>query len=94
MRRSVTAFILSLLMVACGEAPLKEYGVQVVAEYPHDVESYTQGLFFQDGQLYESTGLKGKSTFRKVELETGKSLFSSPSFAPPDISTIFSPVLV
>lgn len=74
MRRSVTAFILSLLMVACGEAPLKEYGVQVVAEYPHDVESYTQGLFFQDGQLYESTGLKGKSTFRKVELETGKSL--------------------
>ena len=46
----------------------------MVAEYPHDVESYTQGLFFQDGQLYESTGLKGKSTFRKVELETGKSL--------------------
>ena len=74
MRRIVTAFILSLLLIACGEAPLKEYSLEVVAEYPHDVESYTQGLFFQDGQLYESTGLRGKSTFRKVDLQTGKAL--------------------
>ena len=74
MRRIVTAFILSLLLIACGEAPLKEYSLEVVAEYPHDVESYTQGLFFQDGQLYESTGLHGKSTFRKVDIETGKAL--------------------
>ena len=74
MRRIVTAFILSILLIACGEAPLKEYSLEVVAEYPHDVESYTQGLFFQDGQLYESTGLRGKSTFRKVDLQTGKAL--------------------
>ena len=74
MRRIVTAFILSLLLIACGETPLKEYSLEVVAEYPHDVESYTQGLFFQDGQLYESTGLRGKSTFRKVDLQTGKAL--------------------
>ena len=74
MRRIVTAFILSILLIACGEAPLKEYSLEVVAEYPHDVESYTQGLFFQDGQLYESTGLHGKSTFRKVDIETGKAL--------------------
>lgn len=74
MIRIVTAFIFSLLLIACGDAPLKEYSLQVVAEYPHDVESYTQGLFFQEGQLYESTGLHGKSTFRKVDLETGKAL--------------------
>ena len=74
MRRIVTAFILSLLLIACGEAPLKEYSLEVVAEYPHDVESYTQGLFFHDGQLYESTGLRGKSTFRKVDLLTGEAL--------------------
>ncbi len=74
MRRFVTAFILSVLLIACGEAPLKEYALEVVAEYPHDVESYTQGLFFQEGQLYESTGVHGKSTFRKVDLQTGKAL--------------------
>ena len=51
------------------------YGLEVVAEYPHDVTSYTQGLFFQDGQMYESTGLNGKSTFRKVDMATGKPLY-------------------
>jgi glutamine cyclotransferase len=45
-----------------------------VAEYPHDTESYTQGLFFNDGQMYESTGLHGKSTFRMVDMQTGKAL--------------------
>lgn len=74
MRQFVTAFILSLLLIACGDAPLKQYTLEVVAEYPHDVESYTQGLFFQDGQLYESTGVHGKSTFRQVDLQTGKAL--------------------
>lgn len=72
MRSFVITFILSLLLISCGEPALKEYSLQVVAEYPHDEGSYTQGLFFQDGQLYESTGLHGKSTFRKVDLETGK----------------------
>ena len=45
-----------------------------MAEYPHDTGSYTRGLFFHEGQLYESTGLNGKSTFRKVDLETGEAL--------------------
>jgi glutamine cyclotransferase len=61
-------------MISCGDAPLKEYSLEVVADYPHDVGSYTQGLFFQDGQLYESTGVHGKSTFRKVDLQTGEPL--------------------
>lgn len=60
-----------LLSCSCG---VRRYGVEVVAEYPHDVTSYTQGLFFHEGQLYESTGMKGESTFRKVELETGRAL--------------------
>ena len=50
------------------------YKLEVVAEYPHDTQSYTQGLFFHEGQLYESTGQNGKSTFRKVDIETGKAL--------------------
>ena len=61
-----------MLFVSCGDKSVKEYRVEVVEKYPHDTESYTQGLFFSDGQLYESTGIKGKSTFRKVDLMTGE----------------------
>ncbi len=52
-----------------------QYKVKVVNEFPHDVTSYTQGLFFYDGQMYESTGLNGKSTFRKVDIGTGRPEF-------------------
>lgn len=62
------------MLVSCAEPAVKEYMLEVVAEYPHDTESYTQGLFFDQGQMYESTGVHGKSTFRKVDLETGKAL--------------------
>lgn len=55
-------------------AQLKSYKVEVLREYPHDVTSYTQGLFFHDGQMYESTGVAGESTFRKVDMATGKPL--------------------
>ena len=74
MRRILTVVVMSLLLLSCADASVKEYKLQVVAEYPHDTESYTQGLFFHDGQMYESTGLHGKSTFRKVDLATGKAL--------------------
>ena len=53
---------------------IKEYKLEVVAEYPHDVTSYTQGLFFHDGEMYETTGQYGKSTLRKVDLKTGEAL--------------------
>ena len=52
----------------------KEYGIKVVKEYPHDETSYTQGLFFQGDCLIETTGQKGESTLRKVDLATGKAL--------------------
>ena len=74
MRRLLTAFFSSLILFSCADASVKVYKLEVVAEYPHDTQSYTQGLFFHDGQLYESTGQNGKSTFRKVELQTGKPL--------------------
>lgn len=62
------------MLVSCAQPKVREYKLEVVAEYPHDTDSYTQGLFFEDGQLYESTGVHGKSSFRKVDLETGKAL--------------------
>jgi len=48
------------------------YGYRVVHAYPHDTSAYTEGLFYKDGYLYESTGEAGASTVRKVELESGK----------------------
>ena len=63
-----------LMLCSCSGSELKRYKLEVVAEYPHDTQSYTQGLFFNDGQLYESTGLNGKSTFRSVDMQTGKAL--------------------
>ncbi|WP_022948838.1 glutaminyl-peptide cyclotransferase [Methylohalobius crimeensis] len=47
---------------------------QVVKRYPHDKQAFTQGLVFKEGDLYESTGLYGHSSLRKVELGTGRVL--------------------
>lgn len=49
----------------------KRYGFKVVAEYPHDPEAYTQGLEYENGVMYESTGQRGKSSLRKVNYQTG-----------------------
>ena len=49
-------------------------GYRVVHVYPHDPQAFTQGLVFLDGVLYESTGLNGQSTIRKVRLENGEVL--------------------
>ena len=68
----IFTFAAAVLAASCSEKEPINYGIEVIAEYPHDTESYTQGLFFYDGNMYESTGLKGKSTFRQVELQTGR----------------------
>ncbi len=47
---------------------------RVVNVYPHDRGAFTQGLVFENGFLYEGTGLRGRSTLRRVELETGRVL--------------------
>ena len=67
------ATVCGLLMTACaGATGTKRYGVEVVKEYPHDVTSYTQGLFFDGGTLNESAGRYGRSSYRKnIDLESG-----------------------
>lgn len=47
---------------------------KVIATFPHDTSAFTQGLVFADGQMYESTGLNGESTLRRVDIATGKTL--------------------
>jgi glutaminyl-peptide cyclotransferase len=48
------------------------YRPKIHHAFPHDPNAFTQGLFYADGFLYESTGLNGKSSLRKVDLKTGK----------------------
>ncbi len=53
------------------ESPEK-WDYEIVAEYPHDMKAFTQGLEFEEDTLYESTGQYGESTLRKVDFKTGK----------------------
>ena len=74
----------ALALAACACAPstgadqggaIPEYGYQVVNVYPHDRTAFTEGLFYDGGYLYEATGLEfGRSSVRKVKLETGEVL--------------------
>jgi glutamine cyclotransferase len=50
---------------------------RVIHTYPHDPNAYTQGLLWQDGHLYESTGLNGHSSLRMDDLATGRVLQSA-----------------
>jgi len=50
------------------------YTYEVINAYPHDTSAFTQGLVFHQGELYESTGLNGSSSLRRVELATGRVL--------------------
>jgi glutamine cyclotransferase len=47
------------------------YRPKILYVYPHDQDAFTQGMLFYNGFMYESTGLYGHSSLRKVELESG-----------------------
>lgn len=59
------------LTILAPAAP-EQFSFRKVKTYTHDPDAYTQGLLAHNGYLYESTGQQGKSTLRKVEIETGK----------------------
>ncbi len=52
------------------------YSYDIVKVYPHDRNAYTQGLVFENGYIYESNGLKGESTLRKLQIGTGEPIQS------------------
>lgn len=60
-----------LVTLVAKDAP-KQYGYQVLHEFPHSTDAYTQGLLLHGGYLYESTGQRGESTLRKVNIADGK----------------------
>ena len=49
-----------------------QYGYRVVKTYPHDRTAFTQGLEYRDGFLYEGTGMFGRSSVRKLDLDSGR----------------------
>jgi glutaminyl-peptide cyclotransferase len=67
------AFVFTCLgLPACSNSDgVPVYSYNIVNTYPHDPDAFTEGLVFEDGFLYEGTGLLGQSTLRRVELETG-----------------------
>jgi len=72
MLKQFTTLALACTLASAAQAAIPVYGFVVKNTYPHDPEAFTQGLFFRDGYLYESTGQNGKSSIRKVELKSGK----------------------
>ncbi len=85
MRATATRpFLIVFLLIAFGHplfgqsarrahsAGVPRYTFKVIQTFPHDPHAFTQGLVFHGGFLYEGTGLKGRSSLRKVRLETGE----------------------
>jgi glutamine cyclotransferase len=71
---AVKLTLIACAMAYAGQCPaaVPVYGYDVVHTYPHDPAAFTEGLFYLDGFLYESTGLEQHSSIRKVRLETGE----------------------
>lgn len=61
-----------------GTQGVPRYTYRVLQAYPHDPQAWTQGLVYHEGVLYEGTGLRGRSSLRVVELETGEVLRLEP----------------
>ncbi|CAN7146112.1 glutaminyl-peptide cyclotransferase [Massilia sp. LjRoot122] len=74
MLKPLATFVLATTLASAAQAAVPIYGFVVKNSYPHDPKAFTQGLFFRDGHLYETTGRNGTSSLRKVELTSGKVL--------------------
>jgi glutaminyl-peptide cyclotransferase len=69
-----TLLIVALVGLPAAQAAVPVYSYELVKTYPHDTQAFTEGLFYLNGFLYESTGLEHQSTIRKEKLETGEVL--------------------
>lgn len=66
------AVLCALACAMSARAAVPVYEFDIVHAYPHDTSAFTEGLFYSNGFLFESTGLEAHSTIRKVRLETGE----------------------
>lgn len=84
MKNTAWLWLLGLSLVACTgqttprktepEPPVtpRTYTYRVVKSHPHSTDSYTQGLQFAHGVMWEGTGLHGHSHLQRIDLETGR----------------------
>jgi glutaminyl-peptide cyclotransferase len=77
---SIGSSILIVIIILCFifscinehfEKDIKKYTVKIISEIPHQIDSFTQGLIFYEGKIYESTGKIGHSTLRQIDAHTG-----------------------
>ncbi len=68
---AVPGFMFSITGAPAGNEPVK-LRVEVLDTRPHDTSAFTQGLVYQDGALFESTGVYGNSSLREVDPQTGE----------------------
>ncbi|MBU7029747.1 MAG: glutaminyl-peptide cyclotransferase [Theionarchaea archaeon] len=69
----VLVLLAVLTVVGCTyqDSDIQFYTYKIINTYPHDPTAFTQGLVFDNSFIYEGTGLRGQSSLRKVDLETG-----------------------
>jgi glutaminyl-peptide cyclotransferase len=70
LKLSLVLWALTFAMAVRAAIPI--YDFEVVHSYPHDTSAFTEGLFYLNGFLYESTGLEQHSSIRKLRIETGE----------------------
>jgi glutamine cyclotransferase len=68
----ILAFVISTGLCFGQPSAVNRFEIREVARYPHDANAFTQGLVYENGFLYESTGEYKSSTLRQVEIKTGK----------------------
>jgi glutamine cyclotransferase len=68
----------SLGPIAYSQDSITRYGYEIVNTYPHNINSFTQGLIYHEGFLFEGTGEHGKSSLSKINVEDGEVLMSTP----------------
>jgi len=75
----MTLFLaIALLAQSAQPQPPARYRFKVVKSFAHDHRAFTQGLEFRDGTFYEGTGLNGRSSLRRVNLNDGQVLQQTP----------------
>ncbi len=73
----IIALLCGLALPLAAQEQPPQYGYSIVNRFPHDINAFTQGLFYHEGYLYEGTGKNGLSSLSKIDLPTGEVLQSS-----------------
>jgi len=81
---AILVLLISTVLISCGgsgddnnsNSDIQQFTYQILDSFPHDTNAFTQGLVYDDGFIFEGTGLIGQSSVRRAELETGNVLQS------------------